>query len=149
MSTVYASVQSCLLHLQVVGQYKLGQKYRLEGILISKDGSAVICSQASFFVEQEAKTVPLLVFNTKTYTHKVLDPIEGEQLGLDGSAITEDGKYFVLQLRNDQVSALWNTETGELMHTLGEGSSGRNMVAISSKSMLVVTSHESLKVWEF
>ena len=140
--------KAVLLHCQVVGQYKLGQKYRLEGILISKDGSTVICSQASFYVEQDAKTVPLLVFNTKTCTHKVMDPIEGEQLSLDGSAVTEDGKYFVLQLRNDQVSALWNTETGELMHTLGEGSSGRNMVAISSKSMLIVTSHESLKVWE-
>lgn len=134
--------------MQVVGQYKLGQKYRLEGILISKDGSTVICSQASFFVQQKDKTVPLLVFDTKTHEHRVMDPIKDEQLGLDGSAITEDGKYFILQLKNDQVSALWNTETGKVMHTLGEGSSGRNMVAISSKSMLAVTSHESLKVWE-
>lgn len=141
-------MKKCLLCRQVVGQYKLGQKYRLEGILISKDGSTVICSQASFFVQQEETTVPLLVFNTKTHEHRVLDAIEGEQLGLDGSAITEDGKYFILQLQNDQVSAIWNTETGNLMHTLDEGSSGRNMVAISSKSMLAVTSHESLKVWE-
>ena len=77
-----------------------------------------------------------------------MDHIKDEQLVLDGSAITEDGKYFILQLKNEQVSALWNTETGKLMHSLGEGSSGRNMVAISSKSMLAVTSHESLKVWE-
>ena len=137
-----------LLFRQVVGQYKLGQRYRLEGILISKDGSTVICSQASFYVEQEDTTVPLLVFNTKTHEHKELDAIKDEQLGLDGSAITEDGKYFILQLKNDQVSALWDTDTGKLMHTLSEGSSGRNMVAISSKSMLAVTSHESLKVWE-
>lgn len=141
-------MKNCLHCRQVFGQYKLGQKHRLEGILISKDGSTVICSQASFFVQQEDTTVPLLVFNTKTHEHKELDAIEGEQLGLDGSAITGDGKYFILQLQNDQVSAIWNTETGMLMHTLDEGSSGRNMVAISSKSMLAVTSHESLKVWE-
>ena len=138
----------CFLYLQVVGQYKLGQKYRLEGILISKDGSTVICSQASFYVQRKVQTVPLLVFNTKTHEHKTMDPVKGEQLVLDGSAITEDGKYFILQLKNDQISAIWNTETGKLMHSLREGSSGRNMVAISSKSMLAVTSHESLKVWE-
>ncbi|KAJ7375736.1 hypothetical protein OS493_039205 [Desmophyllum pertusum] len=133
---------------KVVGQYKLGQKYRLEGILVSKDGSTVICSQASFYVQQKDNTVPLVVFNTKTHEHKVMDSIKDEQLSLDGSAITEDGKYFILQLKNDQVSALWNTKTGKLMHTLGEGSSGLNMVAISSRSMLAVTSLESLKVWE-
>ncbi len=141
-------MKNCLLCRQVVGQYKLGQKYRLEGILISKDGTTVICSQASFHVQQKDTTIPLLVFNTKTHEHRVLDPIEEEQLVLDGSAITEDGKYLILQLRNDQVSAIWDTEMGKLMHTLAEGSSGRNMVAISSKSMLAVTSHESLKVWE-
>ena len=108
----------------------------------------MICSQASFYVEQEDTTVPLVVFKTKTHEHKALEAIEDEQLTLDGSAIAEDGKYFILQLRNEEISAIWDTETGKLMHTLGEGSCGSNMVAISSKSMLAVTSHESLKAWE-
>lgn len=82
------------------------------------------------------------------YIYKVLDLIEGEQLGLDGLVIIEDGKYFVLQFRNDQVSVLWNIEMGELMYMLGEGFSGRNMVVILLKSMLVVISYESFKVWE-
>lgn len=140
-----------ILCQQVIGQYKLGQKYRLEAILISKDGSTVVCSQASFFVEQEDSTVPLVAFNTKTHETRQLDPINDEQLSLDGAALSEDGKYFLLQLKSEQKSALWDTETGRILHFFEEGNFGRSMVALSSKSMRAVTSNsdgDGLNVWD-
>lgn len=74
--------------------------------------------------------------------------IKDEQLGLDGLVIIEDGKYFILQFKNDQVSVIWNIEIGKLMYILEEGLSGRNMVVILLKSMFVLISYESFKVWE-
>lgn len=74
--------------------------------------------------------------------------IKEEQLGLDGLVIIEDGKYFILQFKNDQVSVIWNMEIGKLMYILEEGLSGRNMVVILLKSMFVLISYESFKVWE-
>ena len=137
---------------QVVEQHKLGQKYRIETILISQDGSTVICSQASFFVEQEETTVPLLAFYTKTHLHKQLDPVQDEQLSLDGgAAITEDGKYFLAQLKNEIKTVLWDTESGRIVHVLDDANQ-RGMVAISSKSMRAVTGQSAedngMKVWD-
>ena len=133
-------------------QHKLGQKYRLEGILISKDGSTVICSQASFYVEQDESTVPLVAFYTKTLQNKQLEPVQDEQLRLDrGAAITEDGKYFLAQLKNETKTVLWDTESGCIMHVLDDAN-GRGMVAISSKSMRAVTGQsaeaDGMKVWD-
>ena len=137
---------------QVIEQYKLGQKYRLEAILISKDGSTVICSQASAKVQQKNEsTTALLAFNTETHEHRQLDPAEGEQLGLDGAAITEDGKYFLQQLKNARKSALWDTTSGRLLHLLDVAYWKESMVAISSKSMRAVTSNSDgngLQVWD-
>ena len=136
--------------MQVVGQYKIDQKYRIEALLISEDGSTVVCSQASFFVEQDESTVPLVSFNTKTHEHRDLEPVEDQQLKLDSAAITHDGKYLLVQLTNMYQSAIWNTQDGRLQHFLGEGSCGRGMVAISSKSMLALTGNTDgnrLNVW--
>lgn len=124
----------------------------MEAILISKDGSTVICSQASFYVEQEESTVPLVVFNTKTNKHWQLDPVDEEQLTLDsGAAITEEGKYFLQQLKTSIRTALWDTESGHIMHLLDDANQ-RGMVAISSKSMRAVTgqsaSENGMKVWD-
>lgn len=112
----------------------------------------VICSQASFFVEQEESTVPLVAFNTKTHEHKNLDPVEDEQLSLDlGAAITEDGKYVLVQLKNEIKTALWDTESGHILHLLDDANQ-RGMVAISSKSMRAVTGQSAeesgLKIWD-
>ena len=144
---------SWFLCRQVIGQYKLGQKCRLEAIQFhsSKDGSMVVCSQASFFVQQEESTTALLAFNTKTHEHRQLDPAEGEQLNLDGAAITEDGKYFLQQLQNVRKSALWDTTSGRLVHLLDDANWGRSVVEISSKSMRAVTSNSDgngLLVWD-
>ena len=133
-------------------QHKLGQKYRLEGILISKDGSTVICSQASFYVEPDESTVPLVAFYTKTLQNKQLEPVQDEQLRLDrGAAITEDGKYFLAQLKNETKTVLWDTESGLIMHVL-DGANQGGMVAISSKSMRAVTGQltgaDGMKVWD-
>ena len=138
--------------LQVVGQYNLGQKHRLEAILISKDGRVVICSQSSFFVEHEESTIPLVAFNTKTNEHKNLDPIENEQLCLDsGAAITEEGKYVLVHLKNEIKTPLWDTESGHILHILDDANQ-RGMVAISSKSMRAVTGQSAeengLKIWD-
>ncbi|XP_068701494.1 protein qui-1-like [Montipora foliosa] len=137
---------------KVVEQHKLGQKYRIETILISQDGSTVICSQASFYVEQEETTVPLLAFYTKTHLHKQLDPVQDEQLSLDsGAAITEDGKYLLAQLKSDIKTVLWDTESGRIVHVLDDANQ-RGMVAISSKSMRAVTGQSAedngMKVWD-
>ena len=45
-----------------------------------------------------------------------LDPVKDEQLSLDGTAITEDGKLFLLQLKNEYKSAIWDTDSGRLVH---------------------------------
>ena len=73
-----------------------------------------------------------------------LDPVKDEQLSLDGTAITEDGKLFLLQLKNEYKSAIWDTDSGRLVHRLDGGSRGRSlMAAISSKSMRAVISQSN------
>ncbi|KAK3736404.1 hypothetical protein QZH41_017906 [Actinostola sp. cb2023] len=101
---------------KVVQQYKFGQTHRLEEMMISENGQMVVCAQVSNEVEHKDKTLPIIVLDTKTAQHKLLE-IPQRQLNLTFSCISRDGNYLIC-LTNHLKPRLWNLVSGKLLHKL-------------------------------
>lgn len=101
----------------VVKQYKFGQEHPFEEMMISQNGRMVVCAQISMAVERKDKTLPIIVLDTNTGEHKVLQ-VPQRQLTLTFSCISRDGKYLLCETTNDLKPRLWDLMTGKLLHKL-------------------------------
>ena len=57
---------------KLVSQYKFGQKFGFEDMLVSRNGNKVVCSQVGQTVEHDESTVPLVFLNPKKGIGSVL-----------------------------------------------------------------------------
>ncbi|XP_032219851.2 uncharacterized protein LOC5519197 [Nematostella vectensis] len=101
---------------RLVKQYKFGQKYPFEEMLISKNRRRVVCSQISLQVEHEDKTLTLIALDTASGNHSILE-IPGDQLSLAFSSISHDGRYLVCSTK-DFKPRLWDLEAVRMLHHL-------------------------------
>ena len=66
-------------------------------MVISKNGKTVVCGYANDSVTLKDKALPLLVYNTQTRTHKMME-MKGQQLQLAMygrlAPVTNDGKFL-------------------------------------------------------
>ena len=57
---------------KLVSQYRFGQKFGFEDMLVSRNGNKVVCSQVGQTVEHDESTVPLVFLNPKKGIGSVL-----------------------------------------------------------------------------
>ncbi|XP_015761026.1 PREDICTED: uncharacterized protein LOC107340178 [Acropora digitifera] len=102
---------------KLVKQFKFGQKHRLEDMLVSRNGEAVVCSQVGQTVDHdEENTIPLIFLNPKSGEQKILEE-KGARLLLWKGSIGENGSYL-LCLTNDYSAILWDLTSGRRKHWL-------------------------------
>ena len=131
-------------------QYKFGQKHPFEDMLISRNGSSVVCSQVSQIVEREDDTLPLIVLTTQSGDHKLLE-VESTQLLLWNGSIADDGSYLVC-LTKDFEALLWDLTNGSLKGRLVGDKENPTVTstAISTASNVVLTGQGDggINVWD-
>ena len=131
-------------------RHKFGQKHPLEDLLISKDGSVVVCAQVSHIAERKDKTLPLLVLVTGSQECKLLE-MPGKRLMLTWSSVSDDGKHL-LNLTSDLAPVLWDLHAGEVKHTFKvKDNAAVYATAISTPRRLALTAHSDgdIYAWEF
>ena len=124
---------------KLVSQYKFGQKYRFEDMLVSRNGKAVVCSQVGRTVDHDDDTIPLIFLNPQTGEQKILEE-KGTQLQLWNGSISDDGRYLV-GLTKELIALLWDLRSGRLMYSLKDGDENPSVLstAISTASNVVLT----------
>ena len=133
----------------LVQQHKFGQQHRLEDMLISKNGKAVVCSQVSQIVTHTEETLPLISLNTETGDHKFLQ-VQKTQLLLWNASIADNGHYLVC-LTKEFTPVLWNLRSGEVIHKLRVGEyHAATATAISTTGNVALTGHSDgdINVWD-
>ena len=134
---------------KVVQRHIFGQQYPLEDMLISKDGTVVVCAQVSHMVEHKEKTLPLVVLITGSQEHRQLE-MTGRQLLLTWSSLSDDGRYL-LNLTSDYKPVLWDLRSGNVKHQFKvRDDPATYATAISSTLNLALTAHSdgNIKAWE-
>ena len=137
---------------KLVKQYKFGQKYRFEDMLVSRNGKAVVCSQVGQTVEHDDDddTMPLAFLNPQSGEKKILEE-KNTQLLLWRGSIADDGRYLVC-LTKDYNALLWDLTSGRLMHRLKADEDDPTVVAtaISPTSNVVLTGpgDGGINVWD-
>ena len=135
---------------KLVNQYKFGQKFRFEDMIVSRNGKAVVCSQVGQTVEHDDDTVPLAFLNPETGEQKFLEE-KGTQMLLLNGCIADDGRYLVC-LTKDYSAQLWDLTSGRLMYRLNANHENTHVIAtaISTVSSVVLTgeSDGGINVWD-
>lgn len=135
---------------KLVKQYKFGQTYRLEDMLVSRSGNAVVCSQVGQTVDHDDETIPLLFLNPQTGKQTILEE-KSTQLLLWNGSIADDGSYLVC-LTKDFLALLWDLTTRRLTHRLKADDEYPSVTstAISTASGVVLTgqSDGGINVWD-
>ena len=101
---------------KVVQQYKFGQKYRFEEMLVSRSGNAVVCSQIGQIVDHDDESVPLVFLSPKNSEQRILEETRTHLLLWNG-CIADDGSYLV-SLTKDYFALLWDLRSGRRTHRL-------------------------------
>lgn len=136
---------------KLVKQFKFGQKHRLEDMLVSRNGEAVVCSQVGQTVDHDDDdTIPLIFLNPKSGEQKILEE-KCVRLLLWKGSIGENGRYLV-SLTNDYSAILWDLTNGRRKHWLkAEGEDPTVLVtAISAVRNVVLTGQGDggIYVWD-
>ena len=135
---------------KLVKQYKFGQKYRFEDMLVSRNGSAVVCSQVGQTVDHDDETIPLVLLNPQSEQQRILEE-KGTQLLLWNGCIGDDGRYLAC-LTKDYAALLWDLKSGCLTHRLETDGEDPSVIstAISTTSNTVLTgqSDGGINVWD-
>ena len=135
---------------KLVSQYKFGQKFRFEDMLVSRNGNAVVCSQVGQTVEHDESTVPLIFLNPKTGEQKFLEE-KGTQLLLWNGCVSDEGRYLVC-LTKEYSAQLWDLTNGRMMYRLSVDEENTHVIAtaISTVSSVLLTgeSDGGINVWD-